>query len=92
MEPASAVRKLSEQEQDALGADYVNSKTGEAYFRTPLAFLDLKPGQNVTVTLDKDLQDIYGNRLGQDYTFTVSNEGYCPAVDFPADWACWKAI
>ena len=82
VEPASAVRKLSEQEQDALGADYVNSKTGEAYFRTPLAFLDLKPGQNVTVTLDKNLQDIYGNRLGQDYTFTVSNEGYCPAVDF----------
>ena len=55
---------------------------GSAFFVTPLSFLDLRPGQNVMVTLDKNLRDIYGGRLGQDYTFTVSNSGYCPAVDF----------
>ncbi len=82
VEPASAKRELSEQELNALGSDMVDAKTGAAYFRTPLAFLNLEPGQNVTVTLGKNLQDIYGNQLGQDYTFTVSNNGYCPAVDF----------
>ena len=55
---------------------------GSAFFVTPLSFLDLRPGQPVTVTLDKNLRDIYGGRLDRDYTFTVSNTGYCPAVDF----------
>lgn len=82
VEPASAKREMSEQELNALGTDVVDSKTGAAYFRTPLAFLDLQPGQAVTVTLGKGLQDIYGNALGQDYQLTVSNSGYCPAVDF----------
>lgn len=63
---------LTEQEQ----------KTGVAFFNTPLSFLELKPGQTVRVTLDKNLTDIYGSRLGKDYTFTVTNNGYCPAVDF----------
>lgn len=82
VEPASAKRELSEQELNALGSDMVDAKTGAAYFRTPLSFLNLQPGQQVTVTLDKGLQDIYGNQLGQDYQLTVSNNGYCPAVDF----------
>lgn len=59
--------------------------SGAAFFATNLSFLKLEPGKDVTVTLSKDLRDIYGNRLGQDYTFTVSNSGYCPAVDFSAD-------
>ena len=58
VEPASAVRKLSEQEGDALGYDVVDSKTGAAYFRTPFAFLNLQPGKTVTVTLSKNLRDI----------------------------------
>ena len=82
VEPASAKRELSEQELNALGTDAVDAKTGKAYFRTPLAFLDLQPGKPVTVTLGKELQDIYGNALGQDYRLTVSNNGYCPAADF----------
>lgn len=82
VEPASAKRQMTEQELNALGTDRVDDKAGTAYFRTPLSFLDLQPGQDVTVTLGKDLRDIYGNALGQDYTFTVTNNGYCPAVDF----------
>ena len=80
--PVSAVRSLSEQEKNVLGYDVVEPKTGEAYFSTPLAFLNLEPGKNITVTLDKNLRDIYGNTLGKEITFTVSNTGYCPAVDF----------
>lgn len=82
VEPASAVRKLSEQEGDALGYDVVDSKTGQAYFRTPFMFLNLTPGQTVTVTLSKNLRDIYGNALGEDKIFQITNSGYCPATDF----------
>ena len=82
VEPASAKRQMTEQELNALGTDVIDAKTGAAYFRTMLSFLDLQPGQNITVTINKNLQDIYGNQLGQDYTFTVSNNGYCPAADF----------
>ncbi len=104
VEPASAVRKLSDRELDQLGSDMVISSVsnensrkyykerynlsdeeinaGTAFFATDLSFLKPEPGENITVTLSKDLRDIYGNRLGQDYTFTVSNSGYCPAVDF----------
>lgn len=104
--PASAVRKLNEQELDALGYERTimpfaqlspetqknlmdtyqlsaqEQKNGTAFFQTPLSFLNLTPEQSVTVTLDKNLTDIYGNRLGKEYTFTISNNGYCPAVDF----------
>lgn len=57
-------------------------KKGTAFFATGLPFLKLAAHQPVTVTLDKTLTDIYGNRLGKDYTFTITNNGYCPAVDF----------
>lgn len=92
VEPASAVRKLSEQEGDALGYDVVDSKTGQAYFRTSFMFLNLTPGQTVTVTLSKNLRDIYGNALGEDKIFQITNSGYCPATDFRAGLACWKVI
>ena len=83
--PASAKKELLETEKDSLGYEYVNSKTGDAYFRMPLSFLALAPHQDVKVTLKKGLQDIYGNTLAQDKTFTISNTGYCPVVDFSAD-------
>ena len=57
-------------------------QNGTAFFQLPLSFLNLQPGQRVTVTLDKNLQDIYGGRLGREYTFVVENDGYCPAVEF----------
>ncbi len=104
VEPASAVRKLSDRELDQLGEDVTISPvtidsrrayykerynvsdkeldSGTAFFAANLSFLTLQPGRDITVTLSKDLRDIYGNRLGEDYTFTVSNSGYCPAVDF----------
>lgn len=55
---------------------------GAAFFATPLSFLELQPEQPLTVTISKDLTDIYGDRLEKDYTFTVTNNGYCPAADF----------
>ena len=57
-------------------------ENGVAFFQTPLSFLNLRPGQSVTVTLNKNLTDIYGGRLGKEYTFKVTNTGYCPAADF----------
>lgn len=85
--PASAVRQLSEQELDVLGQEVIPyAKKGEpqeeAYFRLPLAFLDLKAEEPVQIKIGKNLRDIYGNALGKDYAFTVTNEGYCPKADF----------
>lgn len=57
-------------------------ENGTAFFETDLSFLTLVPGEKITVTVDKNLQDIYGNRLGQDYTFTLENDGYCPSARF----------
>ena len=79
--PQTARKRLDEQDLDTLGNEFVDKKTGAAYFRMPLTFLDLKPGEAVEVTLNGGLQDIYGNKLGKDYTFTVTNNGYCPAVN-----------
>lgn len=73
-------RRIYYRERYNLSDEELNS--GTAFFATQLSWLDLQPGQDVTVTLSKDLRDIYGNRLGKDHTFTVSNSGYCPAVDF----------
>ena len=80
--PASAKKEISAQEENYVGEDHVTPKTGEAFFRMPLSFIELKPHQTVTVTLQKGMQDIYGNSLSQDQTFTLTNDGYCPAVDF----------
>lgn len=83
--PNAAKLPLPDAEKDSLGYEYVNPKTGEAYFRMPLSFVDVKPHQEVRVTLHKGVRDIYGNTLAQDYSVTLSNSGYCPAVDFSAD-------
>lgn len=83
--PASAKKTFPDTERESLGYEFTNSKTGEAYFRMPLSFLDVQPQQTIKVTLKKGLQDIYGNTLSKDETFTISNTGYCPAVDFSAD-------
>lgn len=83
--PASAKKPLPENEKDSLGYEFVNNKTGEAYFRMPLSFIEVQPHQPIKLTLKKGVQDIYGNSLPQDETFTISNTGYCPTVDFSAD-------
>ena len=83
--PAAAKKPLPDTERESLGYEYVDSKKGEAYFRVPLSFIDLSAHQSVNVTLKKELRDIYGNALPKDYKFTISNSGYCPAVDFSAD-------
>lgn len=83
--PAGAKLPLEDRERESLGYEVLNAKTGDAYFNTPLSFIEVKPHQSVEVVIKKGLRDIYGNTLAQDYHFTVSNDGYCPAVDFSAD-------
>ncbi|MBQ8033362.1 MAG: Ig-like domain-containing protein, partial [Elusimicrobiaceae bacterium] len=83
--PASAKLPLLDNERESLGYEFTNGKTGEAYFTMPLSFIRVTPHEKVEVTLKKGLRDIYGNTLAQDEHFTVSNDGYCPAVDFSAD-------
>lgn len=83
--PASAKLALPDKERDSLGSEFTNPKTGEAYFTMPLSFISVKPHEKVEVLVKKDLRDIYGNSLPQDQRFSVTNDGYCPAVDFSSD-------
>lgn len=83
--PATVKKPLPDTEKDSLGHEFTNPKTGEAYFKMPLSFIDLPAKQTVTVKLKKGLRDIYGNTLDADQTFTIDNTGYCPSVDFSAD-------
>ncbi len=83
--PAAAKQPLTEWEETSVGYEYTNPKTGEAYFNQPLTFINLQPKTPVQVTLHKGMRDIYNNVLAQDYHFTITNDGYCPAVDFSAD-------
>ncbi len=89
--PASAKGELSEADASALGREVLPSEgkeaqlpdaVKEAYFETPLSFLKLTPGREVTVKISGDLKDIYGNKLGRGETFSFTNEGYCPSADF----------
>lgn len=57
-------------------------KNATAFFFLPFSFLDVKSEQNITLTISKNLRDIYGQTLGKDTTITVHNSGYCPAADF----------
>lgn len=84
-EPAAAKTRLNTQEKDSLGSEFVDPKTGDAYFNMPLSFITFKPYERVKVTIQKGLRDIYGNTLAKDESFTISNNGYCPKVDFSAD-------
>ena len=80
--PASALQPVTEQEAQTLGRQRYGEEAGEGWFEMPLSFLKIEPRQTVTVTIDKDLTDIYGNRLGMAQSVTVTNEGYCPAATF----------
>lgn len=91
--PASALREVTEQERQTLGSQRYEKAPASgdetetpalrrSYFAMPLSFLRLDPKQTVTVLVDKDLQDIYGQRLGQTQIVTITNSGYCPATVF----------
>ncbi len=82
--PATAKQPLPEAEETSLGYEYTHPKTGEAYFTMPLSFITLEPGKEVQVTLRKGMRDIYNNVLAEDVHFAITNNGYCPAVDFTA--------
>lgn len=80
--PAEALSPVTEQEAQTLGRQRNGENPGEGWFEMPLSFLKLQPAETVTVTVDKELPDIYGNRLGQSQVLTISNDGYCPAATF----------
>ena len=80
--PAAAKRELTLQEENYIGSERVDNKTGEASFRVPLSFVELKPNQTVQVTLKKGMKDIYGGTLAEEKSFALTNNGYCPSVDF----------
>lgn len=83
--PQEAKLPLEDTEKESLGYERIDNKKGTASFVMPLSFIKLVPHEKIEVTLTKGLQDIYGNMLTEDKTFTISNDGYCPAVDFSAD-------
>ncbi len=56
--------------------------SGTGYFMMPLSFVRLAPEETVTLTIDKDLADIYGQKLGSTQYITLKNSGYCPAAVF----------
>ena len=80
--PEKAKVALSEEMLDSVGNETVDPKTGAAYFSLPLSFLDIKPAEEIQITLNGNVQDIYGNTLGKDYSFVVSAKNYCPSMNF----------
>ena len=80
--PQSALAEVTEQEAQTLGRQRIGEEAGEGWFEMPLSFLRLQPKESVTLTIDKDLTDIYGNRLGEEKVIEITNEGYCPAATF----------
>lgn len=90
--PASALKEVTPQEAETLGYQrYEESEEGEeadqsvlrrGYFSMPFSFLTIRPKETVTLVIDKELKDIYGQRLGEEKTLQITNTGYCPAVSF----------
>lgn len=80
--PEDVLRELTEQEKQTLGRQYNTDVPGNGYFALPLSFVNMLPEQTVTISIDKDLTDVYGQKLGKEQTFVFTNTGYCPAVDF----------
>ncbi len=80
--PQEALAEVSEQEAQTLGRQKSGENAGEGWFEMPLSFLRLQPKQTVTLTINGGLKDIYGNALGKDQTIEITNDGYCPAVQF----------
>lgn len=80
--PAGALREVTPAEAETLGRQRSGDKPGEGWFEMPLSFLRLDPKEPVTLTLDKDLKDIYGQRLGEEKIIQIANTGFCPAAVF----------
>ncbi len=78
--------KLGESLREMYRDDYALTEEemnqGTAFFFMSLSFLKFPPNKPVQVTVSKNLRDIYGNKLGKDYTFEITNSGYCPSVEF----------
>lgn len=45
--------------------------------------LDYQPDSSYRFTIDKDLSDEFGNRLGEEYSFALNTGGYCPQMTMP---------
>lgn len=94
--PQTALAEVTPQDAQTLGyqryvsaqrghgeeTDFVSLPVGTGYFALPLSFLRLEPEQDVVLTFDKELTDIYGQKLGVTQEVRLHNEGYCPAVTF----------
>lgn len=52
----------------------------EMEYSEPVLYTDLAPQTSYTVTIDKDLTDKYGQRLGKDVTFTLKTGDFAPYV------------
>lgn len=80
--PAGSLRDVSAAEAETLGRQKSGDKAGQGWFEMPLSFLRLDPKEPVTLSIDKDLKDIYGQRLGEEKVIQITNTGYCPAAVF----------
>lgn len=72
----------TEKNEQEKGSSLITLPPATGYFVMPLSFLRQTPDQTITLTIDKDLTDIYGQKLGTTQYVTVRNSGYCPAVEF----------
>ena len=95
--PQAVLSKVTEQEKQSLGyqrrvpknkserleySSPVTLPVGTGYFSMALSFLRLNPEEPVSIIIDKDLTDIYGQKLGTTQHLMLRNNGYCPSVVF----------
>jgi len=54
-------------------------------FSVPM--MEYKPAESYAMTVDADVKDIFGNRLGTPATFTLETGDYCPSLTMPEGWS-----
>ncbi|MGB2579138.1 hypothetical protein AAIR98_001057 [Elusimicrobium simillimum] len=77
--PSVKFKPLEEGAKYETGSRIYNGPTGYAL---PFNIAEFEPGKTYKITLDANLKDIYGNKLGQKKTLTYTHPQYCPNVDF----------
>ena len=91
VDPKETFNEVNEAEKEGLGyqnyvskvnEEFISLPAGSGYFAMPFSFLHVNPEQTITLKIDKELTDIYGQKLGADQYITLRNSGYCPAAVF----------
>ena len=82
LDPADALLDITPQEAESLGQQKRGTDQEKGYFAMPLSFVRINPKESVSVTIDANLTDIYGQRLGQEKLLIFSNTGYCPDITY----------